>query len=67
MWECQCCFRILPARAIEHKAVNEEGERVSVGSDCIKHIKSAAPESYINPKTGTELYSIAAYASMEEA
>ena len=66
MWECQCCGRLLPARAIEHKAVNEEGQRVSVGSDCIKHIKAAGSSGHFNEKTGSQLWSIAGWASYQD-
>jgi hypothetical protein len=63
MWNCQCCFRDLPNRAIAHVAVTEEGERVDVGSDCIKKIKASGTDGY--QKDGPVLYSIAAYEQLE--
>lgn len=46
-WNCGCCQRELPDRAIEHIAVDADTmEEISVGSDCIKKIKQAGTEGY---------------------
>lgn len=61
MWTCYCCGRDLPGRAIEHKAVNEDGEQVSVGSDCIKKIVDARFYGHESSCGNGNLFSIAVW------
>lgn len=65
-WDCYSCGRNLPDKAIEHAAMTEDGEQVSVGSDCIKHIKAAGEAGHTNDKTGVTLWSLNAFDTRDE-
>jgi hypothetical protein len=52
MWTCACCKKELPDRAIENIVVNEEGDDVSVGSDCAKKIREAGTDGYSKDDSG---------------
>lgn len=68
MWNCACCGRTLSERAIENIAIDEGGERVKVGSDCIKNIKDAGTDGYYHADSGNgPFYSIAAWEELEAA
>lgn len=45
-WNCNCCDRVLPDRAIAHKAYIDGVGPGDVGSDCIKKIKEAGEDGY---------------------
>lgn len=64
-WQCACCLRILPMRAIAWVVVTEEGEQVEVGSDCGKKIKDAGGEGHTNEDTGATFFSLQAWEDLE--
>lgn len=61
-WTCACCNKELPDRAIENIVVTEDGEDVSVGSDCCKKIREAGSAGHTHEETGNgPLYTRAVY------
>lgn len=63
-WDCNCCGRTLPDRAIEHKAFVEGVGVASVGSDCIKKIKDSDEDGYQH-KNGPLCYGLDTEAARE--
>jgi hypothetical protein len=53
---------VLPDRAIENIVMTEEGDQVSVGSDCARNIVAAGADGFFHddPDTGP-FYSIKAF------
>lgn len=64
-WTCACCKKELPDRAIENLVVTEEGDEVSVGSDCAKKIIAAGSEGFMHENGDVYLFTLSAYAETE--
>jgi hypothetical protein len=64
-WTCACCTKVLPDRAIENIVMTEEGDQVSVGSDCARNIVAAGADGFFHddPDTGP-FYSIKAFEAL---
>lgn len=65
-WDCACCTRKLPDRAIENIVVTDEGFKTAVGSDCAKKIVEAGTDGFEHPKNpGVTFYTSAAWKEVE--
>lgn len=65
MWTCFCCGKELPDTAIENVVVTEEGDEVTIGSDCARKTRESGTEGHFSEVSGVSLYTRSNYAALD--